>query len=121
ETRIAFALEPESSRHTLSPSMRFRCCGLGAQALGAGSAFGEPEHALADDVVLNLVGARRNRAPPRRQHPMRPLAVINGAGGLVCELAIGAQQLHRKRLHAQMQVCSAQVQYVTLRAEAVPM
>src|SRR5258708_8552786 len=54
------------------------------------SALGQAEHTLTDDVVLNLVSAGRDGAAPRRQHPMRPLAMIDCPGGLVLELAMRA-------------------------------
>ena len=47
--------------------------------------FRKTQYALADDVVLDLIGAGRNRTAPRSQHPMRPFAVIDGVRRLVLE------------------------------------
>jgi hypothetical protein len=45
-------------------------------------------HVLANDVVLDLIGACGNRPTLRRQHPMRPFAAIDRARRLILEDAI---------------------------------
>src|SRR5271169_3006010 len=78
------------------------------------SAFGQSEHPLADDIVLNLVGPGRDRAAPRREHPIGPFAAIHRAEGIVLELAVGPEQLHRKLLDAQVEVAGAKLHYRAL-------
>src|SRR6202022_3815141 len=78
------------------------------RSLELSSALGQAEHTLPDDVVLNLVRAGRDGAAPGREHPMRPLAMIDRARGLVLELAMRAQQLHRERLDSQVQIRGTQ-------------
>src|SRR6266478_8871023 len=74
------------------------------------ASFRQSKDALADYVVLNLVGAGRDRSAAGRQHPMRPLASVDCAGGLVLELAVRAEQLHRERLDAQIEVRRPELQ-----------
>ena len=65
-------------------------------------AFGKAQHALTDNVVLNFIRTGGNRPPPRSQHAMRPLAMIDCASRLIFELTIRSKHLHRKGLHAQI-------------------
>src|SRR5260370_7799784 len=74
------------------------------------ASFRQSKDALADYVVLNLVGAGRDRSAAGRQHPMRPLASVDCTGGLVLELAVPAEQPHRERLDAQVEVLRPQLQ-----------
>src|SRR5580700_11840406 len=80
------------------------------------AALGQTQHALADDVVLDFVGTRRECATPRGKHPMRPFAAIYCAGRLVFKLAVWSEQLHRERLNTKVEIGSSQFQDRSFRA-----
>src|SRR5215471_9173945 len=92
------------------------CCSLARQVRFELAAFGQPEYALADNVVLNLIGACRDRSAAGCKHPVRPLAAIDRTGRLILELAVGSKQFHREHLDAQIQLRGTKLQNGSLRA-----
>src|SRR5208283_3966263 len=85
-----------------------------------GSALGQAEHALADNVVLNFVRTGRDRRATAREHPMGPFATIYRALGVVFELAIRPQQLHRESLNPQIEVARAELHHRSFGSRRQP-
>src|SRR2546422_11309737 len=86
--------------------------GLRAQPLGGaeGLRSRQPEHALADDVALDLARSRRDRVLPRGEHAVEPARrVRHGRGGPVHqdvhaqEFAGGVRDPHPELRAAELQ------------------
>jgi hypothetical protein len=84
------------------------------------SPLGQAEDALADDVVLNLVGARRDGAAARAQQPVRPAALVDRLRRPMFELALGPERLHSEQLDPQVQLGSAEFDDRTLGSRWQP-
>src|SRR5260370_12875532 len=63
----------------------------------------QAQYALANDIALDLARPRANDHAARREHPVRPLALVDGEGSLVEHLAIRSEQFHRELLHPQIE------------------
>src|SRR5271166_5643845 len=56
------------------------------------SALGQPEHALADDVALDLAGPAGDRVLPRAEHPVEPARGVGDRLGRSVDHRVGAEQ-----------------------------
>src|ERR1700730_15970237 len=61
-------------------------------ASGILSTLGQAEHALADDVALDLAGAAGDRALPRAEHPVEPARGVGDCLGHTVDHRVGAEE-----------------------------
>src|SRR5208282_5725382 len=99
---------------------RRRSRSVGARSVRAVSALRQAQHALADDVALDLTGAAGDRGLARGDYAAGPFATLDSSRRPALEIRVRAEHLVREHCQPQAEFCRAQFSDRTLRSRHSP-
>src|SRR5690606_19368572 len=91
-------------RKRLIASRKANWSSVKVKSMSASSGFRQTEHALGNDVALDLVGARVDRAGLGEQEAFQPVAVIHCLRCVAVQLTERAKDTHGGLVHLQVEL-----------------
>src|SRR5690554_1741524 len=90
-------------RKRLIASRKASWSSVKVKSMSASSGFRQTEHALGNDVALDLVGTGVDRPGLGKQEALQPVTMVHRLRRVAGELAIGAEDAHGGFVHLQVQ------------------